>query len=666
MVCSDFEIQMWHDIAGFPFLQVKLAILLLAQIHCSIVMCERLHGSLAIIHKFHPALELRQLLVRAFAHQMRTLFTPTTKSSRVEHLIRQDEKLRGKQPWRERAPIFYANMYLAEVKSRMPPGTRMSKEEKNRVHARGFKIYKEMPDDQKLLTVRHIRKQASQKLIQVYEDLEENSAQLALELSREAAEAKSNQLPCKLSNAAFSETDLMKMDVAIDGWFFDRSVVVAKRDKDTQVVESAEKEWSPKLTKVAYLYPPLLERDGKEIAQWAKSICKARDYFAKSAIFLHTPLTEEFFLFLYATQKPQQVVLLPMISMPLHTVDSDDLDERSSKRLRPGFRHRFKIQLLNAVSDADLAWAHNEDSLSVFVLPEVAMRPGFEAHSAQDFVALKDFLKGLPLASESSAPSRSASSAPAPVDSDVDWDLIAKYPAFAKYIPHPKAKAETKGAVATTASSAHMGTVTPSKRDKKLLDEGHVTDDMLDEAYQALEDKRSTWEQRYFTDGHDFMPSLLGGMWTKFFKKTLVDRVQAKAVGPDSPSWCWLYELPKTRSWSIRKYQEHAASIMALAWCHRMQYFYSLWLEVESDAYEFTEDDVKKYVEPLEFMDLQIALPLETTDLRKRVEDIKSIRPTKMRTLSTSSASSSSTDPAPPLPPPPMAPDEEDDDNDSD
>eukprot|EP00973_Karenia_brevis_P059838 8328852-Karenia_brevis.AAC.1 len=66
---------------------------------------------------------------------------------------------------------------------------------------------------------------------------------------------------------------------------------------------------------------------------------------------------------------------------------------------------------------------------------------------------------------------------------------------------------------------------------------------------------------------------------------------------------------------------------MAVAWCHRMQYFFDLWQQQDEDFYIYTDRDHASYKETLEFVDLQLeklhSNPVYEVQLRK----IKAIFP---------------------------------------
>ena len=53
-------------------------------------------------------------------------------------------------------------------------------------------------------------------------------------------------------------------------------------------------------------------------------------------------------------------------------------------------------------------------------------------------------------------------------------------------------------------------------------------------------------------------------------------------------------------------YSEHGAGIMARAWCHRMEYYFNIWVEA-AEGYAYTNDDHEAYTEPSDF---EASLPM--------------------------------------------------------
>ena len=65
---------------------------------------------------------------------------------------------------------------------------------------------------------------------------------------------------------------------------------------------------------------------------------------------------------------------------------------------------------------------------------------------------------------------------------------------------------------------------------------------------------------------------------------------------------------------------------MARAWCHKLQYFYNIYLGVADQEHVYTDLEVHNYEEEEEFS--QYALTLTTKDQLKRLEELRGLAPT--------------------------------------
>ena len=65
---------------------------------------------------------------------------------------------------------------------------------------------------------------------------------------------------------------------------------------------------------------------------------------------------------------------------------------------------------------------------------------------------------------------------------------------------------------------------------------------------------------------------------------------------------------------------------MARAWCHKLEYFYNIYLRVADQVHVYTAWEVHNYEEEEEFS--QYALTLTTRDQLKRLEELRGLVPT--------------------------------------
>ena len=80
----------------------------------------------------------------------------------------------------------------------------------------------------------------------------------------------------------------------------------------------------------------------------------------------------------------------------------------------------------------------------------------------------------------------------------------------------------------------------------------------------------------------------------------------------------------------VKKYEEKAASSMALEWCSRMQHYYDIYAAQDDPDFLYTQEQLGSYEESLEFIDFMLAIPDEyvlTLDRCRKLRAMKPINP---------------------------------------
>ena len=116
-------------------------------------------------------------------------------------------------------------------------------------------------------------------------------------------------------------------------------------------------------------------------------------------------------------------------------------------------------------------------------------------------------------------------------------------------------------------------------------------------------------------------------MWTLEHVGDVSDVVRGKAVSDEAIAWCGLYSLQKTVSYSIQRYEMERCAILALAYCHRLQFFYDIWQSQGENFYAFTESDIASYEEQVELKDLAKEVHGKFRDLEERIKQLRGFIP---------------------------------------
>ena len=75
----------------------------------------------------------------------------------------------------------------------------------------------------------------------------------------------------------------------------------------------------------------------------------------------------------------------------------------------------------------------------------------------------------------------------------------------------------------------------------------------------------------------------------------------SSASGKTAFDWCSAFLQKTSRRFDFSLYGEQGPFILARAWCHKVNYFHSLWQNSLDPAYVFSEADVQNWPEPQEF-----------------------------------------------------------------
>ena len=126
-----------------------------------------------------------------------------------------------------------------------------------------------------------------------------------------------------------------------------------------------------------------------------------------------------------------------------------------------------------------------------------------------------------------------------------------------------------------------------------------------------------------------FSYTLVGGKWTSGRSGVAYDFYRAFAKNDLPSSFCDLYGLVRSASFSTAKYTEEGCLVMIRSWLHRMNYLYTVWTESGCSAtFQFSDADFQTYTEPRE---LALFEARATTEgVRARIRALRCIAPRRI------------------------------------
>ena len=117
-----------------------------------------------------------------------------------------------------------------------------------------------------------------------------------------------------------------------------------------------------------------------------------------------------------------------------------------------------------------------------------------------------------------------------------------------------------------------------------------------------------------------------GGAWTHRHRGVVYDSMAAQARGGTPRDFCRSYGLGIMATFACDRYGDHGATVLAREWCHRMQYFFDVWMHQDKWGYVFTDGDVAGYAPLDDFVDYFLALDLDAPQM-ERASALNNMRP---------------------------------------
>lgn len=155
-----------------------------------------------------------------------------------------------------------------------------------------------------------------------------------------------------------------------------------------------------------------------------------------------------------------------------------------------------------------------------------------------------------------------------------------------------------------------------------------LPDDIITKAWEDLAEKRREWELAGGSAHDDFFTRVLGGAWTATHKKKAFDAVAGMARNSVAKTWCRRYGLNIEASFSLAKYGESDAPMLALQWCDRMQHYFLIYKANGAGDYHYTDEDMESFEESLDWVNFVLDSGPESP-IWDRAMAIRNLRPLK-------------------------------------
>ena len=240
----------------------------------------------------------------------------------------------------------------------------------------------------------------------------------------------------------------------------------------------------------------------------------------------------------------------------------------------------------------------------VFVLEPCTLRLGGRVASDGDWRPLDEVLRGLgggaiaAAAAASDDESESEAAVPAP-ESDVPL-----------WVTHPWLMADWAALGHTRKGRLEPRLQTPAVASEETAprDDWSAEGFTAEEAMAELEALRARWACDEHRAPSDFKVRVRGGAYTAARMGVAADASRGEAANQEAEAFCVAAGLPRSATFNFLRYTEEHARDLARAWCHRLQWWFDLWMERGGEGPPlFAPEDAAQYQAPQWVADLPAA-----------------------------------------------------------
>ena len=573
-----------------------LEVLQLAQdVPFSTINVEQAHGSSATIQRFHPTLDMDVHMQRAYLHQCRRLFLPSQEERRQQLAAAKLERLRSH---RKRSlsgrHVFFKN--LTEVAGQVHGPGKLSKEARQELMVQHTKLYNLLQPSEK----RHLQEQArllsaqrqEARLDQVVETMSaQGLCKVRSEQERLAMGLTNFSSHCKYNADTLRRLQQLEADAC--RW-------TVKHLKDLREVAQRAPTQPPGEVQetLSHLEPTLMKPAKSEPDFWVKVLCEHRDDLQGLILGASFESGEMVYRFLFASQNPRRAVFQVLQCL--------DWDAGAAPQFGEGsildYVDRCKQKLFHICPS--MYCSHQDivvpDELELLAMPSSRLVDSDLVEGLGLERPILEVLAPYPHRHRHRSAGTDDRPAPRPVRGQASAAEVQEHPWLQEYLAGASSSRQHHGERVSSAAATHS----------VPIDVPPLTEEQMASVWEELAEIRAAWHEGGAAPGADFQTSLRGGVWTKRQKDVVADAVAAAATSPDARNWLLRLDGQRMASFSILKFGDHAANLMATEWCKRRQFYYNLWLEKGApEVISFSPDEVSSYAPSQEWADWISALP---------------------------------------------------------
>jgi hypothetical protein len=576
------------------------------------------------MQRLHPDYCIPVISARSLLHQSRCLFAAPSRPRSAARAEAHLDKLLASAPERLTGRhVYLAEVYASVTSTLQASGRSLSNELRRQIMRQHSAEYQKLPVDKRMGYQAIASSRAHARRIELNEDIQNAMASLGLARRREREEDLANSMPqCLLSNIVFSDQDL---DAMASDWCsddFHPRRVLALREAATEAPRAPSPAEKAALMGQSSASAPVA-KPSAPTPDWARLVCAHRKHFHASAVLGLVGGRPKGFAFLFAMQRPILAMFCPMDQQSkVMPVFQDMSLEQQKAFLQDCFLHEFVLQVGKSVPHHDIAF---DDGAVIQVIRHLVLLPGHRVCSDFPAVPFNEFCASLPKAPAKTSSSTPEDEAPAVMNPE----LLLMYPWLEKYSRQAAPEMRQKEQEGLEADKDPV--VLP------VLDH-----DVLLSTWSLLETRRQEWADEEVVRTPDFETFIRGGAHTQATLGVPYDCIISRPCSEESRSWIQGYFATKTAAFAYKRYGEQAAHMLAMGWCHKMQYLFDLFVDSrQNEQFVYQDAELDAYAPDPAYIQWALALPL-SSPAYSRHEEIKSLRPRRHKGSSHKASSSSS------------------------
>ena len=580
--------------------KIKQGLTLLLSLPWTTLTAEQAHAALSLIRKCHSEIGEEQAVCRAFlALTNKILPHLTVHEIEVKAILEEMKKLKRQNPNMSRPQNIYvqdlialSNDLEARKKAECQDPLRAQK-----ILRKSTEYYDKLSDERKSSYVSRNEQARQAKYVQIAKKRDE--ARERMRKVKVLMDEERRKTPAFQFNAARLPPAYER--VIADRW---TSHMYSEKNCAERIKKIME---APPPSGVDI--PPVPIEEMADRPDWFDVVCNRREEFVGCAFAFGEGDDITYNEFLFARQaNPRMISFRTLNAIPAPPLSALALDDPSP------WMHKFESPV-GSYHRWDTIEAIQEGE-SVSIIPELEQLGRRQLASGHPAIPIDDFIASLPVKPGSDKPEtgKAASSSSRGVTKE-----------YAERFPWMVKKVAGIGFKHTPAIDE--GDDVPDILEREV--KAKMDDDEVDAYHDEIELKKEEWaELGIGVMGKAFRLSMRKGRFCMEKTGMAFNACMGQASGEKVLEFCDKYGLSTAKRYATLLFGEKPAILFARTWCHKMAYFYDIYLAQESTGYHFTQADIEGYEEPDDFRNI-VGEFLEHPRKAARVIEFRSIAPSE-------------------------------------